>query len=53
MNVGAPKEIEKAYLRGRNLIGVSEKCYINYPYCPYAARTMLKILHIYSYIFGD
>lgn len=53
IDIGAPEEIEMAYLRGKNLTGSSEKCYPSYPYCPYAAQTMLKILHIYSYIFGD
>lgn len=50
---GAPNDIEVAYLRGKNATGFSEKCFNNYQYCPYAARTMLKVLHIYSYIFGD
>lgn len=49
----APKDIELAYFRGKNLTGSPEKCFQNYQYCPYAARTMLKILHMYSYIFGD
>lgn len=53
IDIGAPEEIEIAYQRGQNATGFSEKCYKSYPYCPYAARTMLKILHIYSYIFGD
>lgn len=50
---GAPKDIETAYFLGKNSTGFSEKCFKNYQYCPYAARTMLKILHMYSYIFGD
>lgn len=53
MNVGVPNKIEVAYKNGMKFTGFPEKCYKNYTYCPYTARTMLKILNIYSYIFGD
>lgn len=53
MTVGVPKEIERAYLHGKNSTDSAEKCYKNYRYCPYSARTMLKILQIYSNIFGE
>lgn len=51
MTVDVPKEIETAYTHGEKSTKTHEKCYKYYPYCPYSARTMLKVLEIYSYIF--
>lgn len=52
IKAGAPKEIELAHNHGKNSTKSFELCYKHYPYCPYSARTMLKILRLYSYIFG-
>lgn len=52
MTTGVPEEIELAHSRGKESVKSFELCYQHYPYCPYSARTMLKVLHIYSYIFG-
>lgn len=52
MMIGVPKEIELAHTYGKNAINSYEMCYSSYPYCPYSANIMLKILKIYSYIFG-
>lgn len=52
MIVGAPEEIKMAYSHGKKSMKSFEQCYKNYPFCPYSARTMLKLLKIYSYIFG-
>ncbi|XP_055302774.1 uncharacterized protein LOC129568642 isoform X2 [Sitodiplosis mosellana] len=49
---GVPEEIELAHSRGKQSEKSFERCYKHYPYCPYSARTMLKVLQIYSYIFG-
>lgn len=52
IKAGAPKEIELAHNHGKNSTKSFELCYKHYPYCPYSARIMLKILRLYSYIFG-
>lgn len=46
---GAPKAIENAYSLGLSAHKNYEKCYKQYPYCPYSAKTMLKLLQLYSY----
>lgn len=47
-----PKEIELAHNRGKQSEKSFERCYKFYKYCPYSAHTMLKLLQIYTYIFG-
>lgn len=46
-----PKEIKLAHNRGKSEKSF-EACYKFYSYCPYSARTMLRVLQIYTYIFG-
>lgn len=52
MTLGVPKEIEMAYSRGNKSKKSFEQCYKYYQFCPYSARTMFKLLKIYSFIFG-
>lgn len=53
MTIDVPNEIETAYLHGINSTQSFEKCYKKFPYCPYSARIMLKLLQLYSYVFGE
>lgn len=39
-------------LYSENVSSSYKKCYTNYPFCPYSARTMLKLMQIDSYLFG-
>lgn len=51
MTRDVPIEIQLAYTYGQKSMETHEKCYKHYPYCPYSARMMLKVLEIYSYLF--
>lgn len=50
---GAPQKIQNAYEFGLKSDNYSEKCLKKYSMCPYTAKTMLKILAVYSYLFGS
>ncbi|XP_034101314.1 uncharacterized protein LOC132783557 [Drosophila nasuta] len=44
----APAKIGRAFSRGLALRGNSERCYDEYPFCLYSAKTMLRILRWFS-----
>ncbi|KAH8378319.1 hypothetical protein KR093_010728, partial [Drosophila rubida] len=44
----APAKIGRAFSRGLALRGRSERCYDEYPFCLYSAKTMLRILSWFS-----
>lgn len=50
--VDTPQEIETAYNHGKSAMNSDEMCYKHYSYCPYSARTMLKILQYHAFLFG-
>ncbi|KAM8716031.1 hypothetical protein ACLKA7_002988 [Drosophila subpalustris] len=44
----APAKIGRAFSRGLALRGSTERCYDEYPFCLYSAKTMLRILRWFS-----
>ncbi|EDW11296.1 uncharacterized protein LOC6575850 [Drosophila mojavensis] len=44
----APAKIGRAFSRGLALRGRSDRCYNEYPFCLYSAKTMLRILRWFS-----
>ncbi|EDW03796.1 uncharacterized protein LOC6561638 [Drosophila grimshawi] len=44
----APVKIGRAFSRGLALRGSSERCYNEYPFCLYSAKTMMRILRWFS-----
>ncbi|XP_030383845.1 uncharacterized protein LOC115631274 [Scaptodrosophila lebanonensis] len=44
----APAKIGRAFSRGLALRGSTDRCYDEYPFCLYSAKTMLRILRWFS-----
>ncbi|XP_022228620.2 uncharacterized protein LOC111078315 [Drosophila obscura] len=44
----APAKIGRAFSRGLALRGSTDRCYNEYPFCLYSAKTMLRILRWFS-----
>ncbi|XP_055920831.1 uncharacterized protein LOC129952322 [Eupeodes corollae] len=40
----APTSVKSAYAKGLAYKGITEACYVEYPFCLYSAKTMLGIL---------
>ncbi|XP_053960636.1 uncharacterized protein LOC128864900 [Anastrepha ludens] len=40
----APTKIERAFNRGLALRGATDRCYNEYPFCVYSAKTMIRVL---------
>ncbi|CAO1425026.1 unnamed protein product [Diamesa serratosioi] len=54
--VKVPKRLKKSFEEGQdyNQNGKEdfEKCYKNFPICPYSAKTMMKLIQFNNYLFG-
>ncbi|KAJ6649239.1 hypothetical protein Bhyg_04473 [Pseudolycoriella hygida] len=50
---GAPEEIVNAYHIGLKNPKLFSKCYQKYPFCPYSAKVMLKLLEVHSAVFSS
>ena len=44
----APAKVARAFSRGLALQGSPERCYDEYPFCVYSAKTMLRVLEWFS-----
>ena len=55
-NVKVPKKLKKAFENGynynKNLDEDFKNCYEDYPFCPYSAKTMIKIITFNKAVFG-
>ncbi|XP_070506035.1 uncharacterized protein [Chironomus tepperi] len=55
-HVKVPKKLKKAYKLGqdynKNQRDDYQKCYTNYSWCPYSARTMIKFITFNKVLFG-
>ena len=55
-NVKVPKKLKKAFENGynynKNLDEDFKNCYKDYPFCPYSAKTMIKIITFNKAVFG-
>lgn len=49
----APNDITKAYEQGQKYLNKSAKCYQQYPFCPFSAKIMLKILEVYTHLLNN
>ncbi|XP_037033903.1 uncharacterized protein LOC119072732 [Bradysia coprophila] len=49
---GAPDEVDKAYQFGARNPNLFSKCREEYPFCPYSAKVMLKLLDLHNTVFG-